>query len=250
MKLNTAVILAAGIGIRLRGILADRPKGFLEINGVSIIERSIQQLISVDIDNIFIVTGHLSEYYDSLVERYPFIHIVRNDLYAESGSMYSLYCARDSIKDTFLLLESDLIYENLALKALLAFQKSNSVLVSGFTNAGDELYVGANDSRIHKISKQKSEIKNIIGELVGISKISIEMFQAMVEYSELYFRNDLKLEYESCINASVGEAEVLFCKVNDLLWAEIDNESHLLRARRLLPKIIEKDRENRPKHPS
>ena len=84
--------------------------------------------------------------------------------------MYSLYCACEWIEAPFLLLESDLIYEQRALQTRLTTSKENAILLSGFTNAGDEIYIGTNgySQRISGLSKS---VTNIIGELVGISKI-------------------------------------------------------------------------------
>ena len=53
--------------------------------------------------------------------------MVHNPDYADSGSMYSLYCARDVIDEGFLLLESDLIYESRALDVLLGSDAQDAV---------------------------------------------------------------------------------------------------------------------------
>lgn len=241
--IDTAVILAAGPNVRLRNILEDKPKGFLEIAGVCLIERSLRQLTSIGIEKLIIVTGYRAEQYEALAERWPGVCTIRNNSYAESGSMYSLYCTRGYVQDTFLLLESDLIYERRALEALLAFPGSNAILVSGFTHAGDEVYIETNGSLIHKMSKQRTELQNVIGELVGISKISPEMFQAMIEYAESYFRSTLRLDYEDCINGITEATEVFFSKIEDLIWTEIDDPFHLQRAKQhILPRILKKER--------
>jgi len=246
-KPNYAVILAAGMGTRLRNMIMDRPKGFLRLGNQPIIQRSIQQLMSVGMDRIVIAAGYQSADYDALAEHYACVHTVRNDLYATSGSMYSLYCARTLIKDTFLLLESDLIYETRVLETLLEFPRPNAILLSGRTNAGDEVYVETRDDRIYRMSKQRTDLNNVTGELVGISKISPVMFRAMLEYAASFFRDNLHLDYEDCINGIADETGVFFCKVDDLLWAEIDDESHLLRAQQeIFPLILCRERSNNP----
>ena len=99
-KMNTAVILAAGMGTRLRAAHADMPKGFLELDGRPIVEDSIARLEQAGIRDIIIVTGYGSEHYDQLALRYAgLVRTAHNPRYAESGSMYSLYCARDVIDD-------------------------------------------------------------------------------------------------------------------------------------------------------
>ena len=63
--------------------------------------------------------------------------------FADSGSMYSLYCARERwLHGPFLLLESDLVYEPRALRVLLERPAADAILLSGPTGAGDEVYRG------------------------------------------------------------------------------------------------------------
>ena len=243
--IRSAVILAAGLSTRLREVFNGQPKGFLPLGGQSIMERSIQLLLSHGIEKIIIVTGYLSSDYDALAESYEGVHTVYNPLYAESGSMYSLYCAREQLEAPFLLLESDLIYEQRALQALLTTPKENAILISGLTNAGDEVYVGTNGypQRISGLSKKPQQLAHIIGELVGLSKISARLWKAMIEYSGAYFRHDLRLDYEEgTLHAIAHTTEIFFCKVDDLLWAEIDEASHWQRAKKIIwPQIERKE---------
>ncbi len=88
------------------------PKGLLRLGRKSIIEESIQRLLAVGIERIVIVTGHLAAHFDPIRASYPgVVELVHNPHFADSGSMYSLFCARDLLDDDFLLLEADLVYE-------------------------------------------------------------------------------------------------------------------------------------------
>ena len=118
--IKTAVILAAGLGSRLKDRTKNMPKGFLEINGKSLIEESIKKLISVGIKEIIIGTGYLPEFFEGLKTKYNCVKCVFNPKYAETGSAYTLYNMKDVIKSDFLLLESDLIYEKRALDILIS----------------------------------------------------------------------------------------------------------------------------------
>ncbi|RKZ74880.1 MAG: phosphocholine cytidylyltransferase family protein [Candidatus Parabeggiatoa sp. nov. 1] len=232
MKIQTAVILAAGIGARLNEMGQLIPKGFLQFGKQPIIEESIERLQHCGIQKIIIVTGHLSEFYERLKERYPQIVTVHNPQYAESGSLCSLYCARELVDNDFLLLESDLIYEQRALETVLAFPKDNVILLSGPTNAGDEVYVKTSGDTIVAMSKNKADLDQIAGELVGISKISQPLFQRMLQQAELMFESSLKVDYESDGLVAVAQSyPVYYTVITDLLWAEIDDKQHLLRAK-------------------
>ncbi|MCJ7554022.1 MAG: sugar phosphate nucleotidyltransferase, partial [Ignavibacteriaceae bacterium] len=174
-----AVILAAGIGSRLRGIVEDKPKGFMQFGNKPIIEESITKLIRIGITKIIIVTGYHSKYYDKLKEKYPFVVTIKNQHFENTGSMYSLFTAKELIDNDFLLLESDLIYEYNALQVTQNSAFSNCILLSGITNSGDEVYVGIHENRIVNLSKNPDEIKKLGGELVGISKISDDLYKVM-----------------------------------------------------------------------
>src|SRR6188768_2597780 len=99
---TTAVILAAGLGTRLKHHTKAQPKGFLEVDGMSLIERSITNLTRSGITEIIIGTGYLHKHFDLLKEKYP-VTTFRNVDYKETGSMFTLYVLRHLIKGPFLL---------------------------------------------------------------------------------------------------------------------------------------------------
>ena len=246
MKVETAVILAAGMGTRLKELGQSAPKGFLQLGKKPIIEESIERLTACGIKHIIIVTGHLSNFYECLQQRFnhQILKIIHNPRYADSGSMYSLYCARELIEDDFLLLESDLIYEKRALSVVLNFPKDNIVLLSGKTNAGDEVYVETSGETIVAMSKNKAELgSKIAGEMVGISKISQPLFQRMLAQASLQFKTSLKVDYETDgLIAAAKSYPVYYNLIPDLLWAEIDDRYHLARAKeQIYPAILHKD---------
>ena len=237
--------MAAGMGTRLKDLGTQAPKGFLTLGDQAIIEESLQRLINEGIHNIIIVTGHLHEFYEELKASYPeLITTVHNEKFADSGSMYSLYLAKEMIDEDFLLLESDLIYEQRALTEALAFVKDNVVMLSGMTNSGDEVYVQSNGDRLAKMSKNKAELNGeIAGELVGISKISFTLYKHMIEYAEQQFENTLHVDYETdCLVGVAQDYPVYYHVVEDLLWSEIDDADHLERAQKTIYPAINKQK--------
>ncbi len=238
--MNTAVIIAAGMGTRLREAHADSPKGFLELGGHSLIEQSIARLERAGINDIVIVTGYLAEHYEQLALRYEgLVRTVHNPEFAASGSMYSLFCARDLIDDGFLLLESDLLYESRALEVLIADESADAIMLSGQTNAGDEVYVEAPSGQLIAMSKDRGSLNIVTGELVGISKISRGLFAMMKHLSREHFSESLHYDYETdCLVEAAQSWEIACPVVADLIWTEIDDPAHLERARKeVLPRL-------------
>lgn len=242
---RTAVILAAGMGTRLGAEGRSQPKGFLRLGDRPIIEESLARLRRADIARVLIVTGHCRKSYDELASRSGgFIETVHNSRYRDSGSMYSLYLLKEKIDDDFLLLESDLIYEQRALSSAIAFPRDNCVLISGFTDSGDEVFVELAAGCLVHMSKNRAELGEVSGELVGITKISRELFSRMLTTAEELFEDNLKKDYETdCLVATARSYPVYGHLVEDLAWAEIDDAAHLERARELVyPQISQRDR--------
>jgi 2-aminoethylphosphonate-pyruvate transaminase len=240
--ISTAVILAAGRGTRLAGHVQDYPKGFLRLGEQSIIEESIDRLVAAGISDVVIVTGHCAGHYNDLaLRRAGLVRVVHNERYADSGSMYSLWCARDLVHGPFLLLESDLVYEPRALRCLLDEPAADAVLLSGPTHAGDEVYVEVREGRLCSMSKQAAALGGApAGELVGISKISAGLFRLMCAIAERAFATTLRFDYETDCLVAAGRERAIACPVlADLVWGEIDDPSHLIRVRETVyPEIL------------
>lgn len=234
MNLRSAVILAAGQGKRLQSEVSGYPKGFLRLGKRPIVEESILRLLAAGIEDVVIVTGYSAGHYESLARAWPgHVRTVHNPDFARSGSMYSLYRAREMLAGPFLLLESDLIYEPRALETLLRQDAEDAVLLSGPTGAGDEVYVEAPGGRLRAMSKDRARLgPEVAGELVGISRISAGLFTLMQRIAAQAFRHSLAFDYETdCLVAAAQERPIACPLVADLLWGEIDDPAHLERVR-------------------
>ncbi len=236
-----AVIVAAGFGSRLKEKTQQQPKGFLELEGISLIKRSIDKLLEKGIVKIYIGTGYLSEVYDVFALQYPEIQCIRSDKYASTSSMYTLYNMKESIKEDFLLLESDLLYEKDTLDYLLDDVRKDCILASGTTNSGDEVYIQTDkDMYLTEMSKNKNDLSRIDGELTGISKISYSRYKQMCEM--FISCDNLNIDYEYIMVTTARQNPFYVKKIEELIWCEIDDENHLKRALdEILPKIKGKD---------
>ena len=240
--IKDAVILAAGMGARLLDSMADRPKGFIVIDQQPIIVESIRKLLKHGIEKIWIVTGFKQHYFEKLMEQYPGrVQTIWNEHFQTSGTMYSLYCAREYLNDTFLLLESDIIYEREALRALIDHPSNECILMSGFTETHDEVFIETKNNCLIRMSKEKDQLENEpTGELVGIVKISPRLFNCMLHYAKEKFEDSFYYNYETdALVASAKEIDIDCLLVENLLWAEIDDDIHLKRAKDLIYPMIQ-----------
>jgi choline kinase len=223
-----AVILAAGLGIRLRSMIDDRPKGLIEIAGEPLVARSVRLLRDSGIGGVTIVAGHLAEQYARFSVARTGVDLVINQGYAVSGSMASLAAALDAgVAGDLLVLESDIIYEPRALAAILAAPADAATLVSGPTQAGDEVWVHAVEGRLCAMSKDLAELPSSVGEFVGITKLSAAAAAAMGDQFTAFVaaRGHGRMDYETGALVAVAQLRpVHVVVVPDLRWGEIDDE--------------------------
>ena len=241
--IRQAVIVAGGLGSRFGDKTKLMPKGFIEIEGVPMVERSVQKLIAAGIEEIIIGTGHCSQYYDELAKKYHVIKTVRNDNYANTSSMGTLEVCVPYITGDFILLESDLIYDAVGLKVLQNEERSNVIFASGKSNSHDEVYLAADANGVlTEVSKNKEIIPNPAGELVGITKISKACLNKMMAYYKSS-PDLIKLDYESALKQVSAEGESVYVhKIEYYAWTEIDDQDMLERAiNEIYPRIKENE---------
>lgn len=237
-KIDTAVFLAAGLGSRLQGMGMNKPKGFLEIEGISLIERSVNKLKAAGIKKFFFGTGHLSEVYEDFTKNLD-ARCIRNDIYATTGSMYTLYNMRNEINSDFLLLEADLLYDKSGLDILINDNHDDAILASGMTKSNDEVFIETDDKGyLINMSKKPEVLNSINAELVGISKVSVETYRKMCAIAGSLFSERPKLDYEYVFVELSKKQPVFVKKVEDYIWCEIDDPNHYQRALdKIFPRI-------------
>lgn len=106
-----AILMAAGMGTRLRPLTENTPKSLIEVNGMSLLERQIINLRQIGIDEIIVLTGYLHEKFDGLVEKYNLIKVV-NDKYDIYNNIYTMYLVREYLEDAFVIDADNYITRN------------------------------------------------------------------------------------------------------------------------------------------
>ncbi len=235
--IRTALILAAGIGTRLGKLWESQPKGFLPVDGITLIERSIRNLLANGIEKIFVGTGFKKEFYEELKIQFPFIECLENPHFSSTGSAATLVRFENLITEDFLLLESDILYEPLALQTLIFHNRPDCILASGETSYGDEVFLEADERyNLTSMTKDRDAIREPYGVLVGISRISHRTFLEATDFI-LRSRSPL-LNYEDVLTALAPEIPIHIIKVPNLVWCEVDDEHHLSIAKtQIAPKL-------------
>jgi len=90
--------MAAGVGDRLKPLTDNIPKPLLRVGGTPMIETMIQGFLHNGICEIYIVVGHLKEYFEYLSTKYKNVHLLENQNYAVHNNISSLYVARNFLE--------------------------------------------------------------------------------------------------------------------------------------------------------
>ena len=242
MTVSSAVILAAGRGMRLGDDFRDRPKGFIECQGTTLAGRSLALLKSCGIRHVVIVTGHCADFYDELARQSGgFVTTLFNERYGDSGSLVSLGIALSAVQAPCLVLDSDIVYERRGLAALLSCPMENAALVSGTTGSGDEYYTWADAlpglplPAVRRLSKRLSDEPDApLGEHVGIIKIGNALARKVRDAGPEKVRAQPMAFYEDCLIDQLPGCPMGALEIADLVWCEIDDQRMLDRARNLV----------------
>ncbi len=121
-NITTALLLAAGTGIRLQPLTLTVPKCLTEVGGVPILERLVNNLKAQGFERLIVVIGHLGDHIQEFLQQHSDdmrIDYIINPDYRTSNNIYSLWLARHQIREPFLLVESDLVFETRMLDDML-----------------------------------------------------------------------------------------------------------------------------------
>lgn len=229
-KVKIAVILAAGEETEF-----EYPGGFIKIGDKSLIERSIEILLKEGIKKIIIVTGYKKEYYEEFSEKYNQIQLIENNEYNKKGSYFSLKKVIKIINEDFLLLDSDIIYEEKTINYMINDKRKNLILMSDEKGKKNESYVEVVNGELLKISKDSRELKDINGEMLGISKISLKAFK---EIMNLEVKN-CHFSYEYAISEVANNINIGVLRIDNLAWGEVDTKEDLEKIKnRIYPRLL------------
>lgn len=170
--IKKAVILAAGIGSRLRPLTNDVPKCLLKINSINILEQQIKNLTECGIQEITVVTGYKS----GMVKRFCRenswnINLIENKYYSDTSNLFSLWLAKETFEHGFICLNSDVVFDIEILRSLLKSEEDICLAVDKKECTEEDMKVNVRNGVITNIGKRIHK-EQVYGEFIGISKFS------------------------------------------------------------------------------
>ena len=111
MKVDNAIIMAAGTASRFAPLSYERPKALVEVRGEVLIERQIRQLQEAGIKQIIVVTGYMAEKFQYLHEKYGVV-LVHNSDYLTRNNNASIYAVKSYLKNSFICSSDNYFLKN------------------------------------------------------------------------------------------------------------------------------------------
>ena len=229
------IILAAGMGKRLKELTNNNTKCMVKVNGTTLIERALSQLDKLNLSRIVIVIGYegkkLVEYVKSL-EIKTKVLFVENPIFDKTNNIYSLYMAKEYMEeDDTILLESDLIFEENVLKCLIEDERDTLALVDKYESwmDGTCMKIGEDDTIEEFVSGtqfQFDEAGNYY-KTVNIYKFSREFSKThYIPFLEAYINalgNNEYYEQVLRVITMLDDPMIKAKRLNGQLWYEIDD---------------------------
>lgn len=230
-----AIILAAGMGRRLGELTKNNTKCMLEVNGIRLINRTLDSLSALNIPRVVLVVGYsgdnVKKYLGNSYKGMEIVY-VDNPIYDKTNNIYSLYLAREyMLEDDTLLLESDLIFDHAVLTKLVADPHPDLALVDKYESWMDGTVVTIDEEQkiVQFINKEKFKYSDISSyfKTVNIYKFSKDFStHQYVPFLEAYCtalgRNEY---YEQVLRVItlLGNTTLKALPLSGEKWYEIDD---------------------------
>ena len=241
-----AIILAAGIGKRFKEVTDQRPKCLIEIQGKTLLERTLSALGAAGVREAVVVIGYRGEMIEQQIGpmcagvRVRYVFNARYD----KGAILSLWSARAEFDDDLLIMDADVLSPVALIDRLVRSPHANCFLLDASTvNTGEEQMLLTRGGRVLDIVRGGCGDFELIGESVGFLKVSrhdAPLVRAILD--DLVAQGRDTIEHEEAFPLFLAQRAVGFEQVDDLPWTEIDFPADLERAEReVLPRIVALD---------
>jgi len=233
-----AILLAAGVGSRIRPLTNDKPKSLIDVNGKSILQRMLENVEDVGIKDVIVITGYREEQLkDFINQNFPNLNVTfkKNEIYEQTNTGYSLLLTKELVgEDDFIKFDADVVFEQEVLRKLIKSPYETALCIDRNINleAEEVKVITGSDGKVLEVGKKLDPHKSS-GESIGIEKISKtaakllfaeldSLMQDKANWQEYYDDS-----YTTLVNQGVPFAAV---DITGLKWVEIDTHEDYKKA--------------------
>lgn len=214
--MKTAVILSAR-----RERDSELPYPLIPFDGEnSLIDRTLSILRENGYGRILIVTGFRHELFNKYKTEDTFL--IYNKDYEFTASMGSLALVEDYVSEDFLLVEGDTFYEKTVIERLSEIETGNCLSMTEESGSGDECFVETQKGFVIKITKDRHRVCNFEGEMMGITRISYETFQKMLQVWK--HSSNPYLNYEYLLMDVTNPLDRPYIRFKNVIWGDVDTQ--------------------------
>lgn len=227
-----ALILNSGLGHRMGVITKEHPKCMTEVShNTTILSRQLSQLVSFGIEEVVITTGYfdkvLVDYCNELhlPLRYTFVN---NSIYDKTNYIYSIYCAKEQLKDDdIILMHGDIVFENLVMEAIVNSENSCMVVSSTLPLPEKDFKAVIREGQIKKVGIEFFDNALAAQPLYKIRKEDWLVWLANIE--KFCEADNRKCYAENAYNEVSDRCKIYPLDVKNMLCAEIDTRKIFIR---------------------
>ncbi|TAL51830.1 MAG: hypothetical protein EPN86_05940, partial [Nanoarchaeota archaeon] len=188
-KLPVVLIFAAGVGRRAYPLTCDAPKALLKVSGKTLIERQIEIFRRAGLDDIVVIVGHKRQAIKKILGdsvRYAF-----NPLYRTTQTMYSLWQARDHLRNrSAIIIMGDLLFEDKLLQRLLSSKKQDCAIIDFDAKLLENTTKVQVEHGLVKHVGYYLPVKESQGEYIGFDKFSDKGTKLLIEFCKSIVETD------------------------------------------------------------
>ncbi|OEV14244.1 choline kinase [Streptomyces sp. Amel2xB2] len=243
------LVLAAGAGRRLRPYTDTLPKALVPVGpegdeeSQTVLDIALANFAAVGLTDVAVVVGYRKEAVYERKEALEKKHgvtltLVDNDKAEEWNNAYSLWCARDVIKQGALLANGDTVHPVSVEKTLLDARGNGQKIILALDTVKhldeEEMKVVVDPEKgVQQITKLMDP-STASGEYIGLTLIEPEAAEELADALKATFERDPQLYYEDGYQELVNRGfKVDVAPIGDVQWVEIDNHDDLAKGREI-----------------